>query len=100
MIFPIRVIAIAEDGQEQVHEIPSLQRTDLKPETLGLTLAEGKAILTEIQRLVVEQQITLGGGTAEVFRLPTATAEQGVSRSRDAHGLRQSHDSQPAFSSL
>jgi hypothetical protein len=58
MIFQIRVIAIAEDGQEQVHEIPSLQRTDLKPETLGLTLAEGKAILTEIQRLVVEQQIT------------------------------------------
>jgi hypothetical protein len=58
MIFPIRVIAIAEDGQEQVHEIPPLQRSDLKPETLGLTLAEGKAILTQIQRVVVEHQIT------------------------------------------
>jgi hypothetical protein len=43
-------------GQEQVHEITSLQRTELKPETLGLSLAEGKAILREIQRIVVEQQ--------------------------------------------
>jgi hypothetical protein len=56
MTFQIRVIAIADNGQEQVHEIPSLQRTELKPETLGLTLAEGKSILREIQRVVVEQQ--------------------------------------------
>lgn len=56
MIFQIRVIAIADNGQEQVHEIPCLQRTELKPETLGLTLAEGKSILREIQRVVVEQQ--------------------------------------------
>jgi hypothetical protein len=56
MIFQIRVIAIADNGPEQVHEIPALQRTELQPETLGLTLAEGKAILREIQRVVVEQQ--------------------------------------------
>jgi hypothetical protein len=56
MTFHIHVIAIADNGSEQVHEIPCLQRTELKPETLGLTLAEGKAILGEIQRVVVEQQ--------------------------------------------
>jgi hypothetical protein len=56
MTFQIRVIAIADNGSEQVHEMPCLQRTELKPETLGLTLAEGKTILGEIQRVVVEQQ--------------------------------------------
>jgi hypothetical protein len=57
MIFQIRIVTIGEDGQEQIHEIPYLQRTELKPETLGLTLAEGKAILREIQRVVAKQQI-------------------------------------------
>jgi hypothetical protein len=57
MIFQIRIVTIGEDGQEQIHEIPYLQRTELKPETLGLTLAEGKAILQEIQRVVAKQQI-------------------------------------------
>ena len=56
MTFQIRVVTIADNGQEQAHEITSVQRTELKPETLGLTLAEGKAILGEIQRVVVEQQ--------------------------------------------
>ena len=54
MTFPIRVVAIADDGQEPVHGITSLQRTELKMETLGLTLAEGKAIHSAIQRVVVE----------------------------------------------
>ena len=54
MTFPIRVVAIADDGQEPVHGITSLQRTELQMETVGLTLAEGKAILSAIQRVVVE----------------------------------------------
>ena len=56
MTFQIRVVAIADNGPGQVHDIMSLQRTELKMETLGLTLAEGKSILSEIQRLVVEAQ--------------------------------------------
>lgn len=56
MTFQIRVVAIADNGPGQVHDILSLQRTELKMETLGLTLAEGKSILSEIQRLVVEAQ--------------------------------------------
>ena len=55
--FQIRVVTMADDGQQQVHEIMSLERTELKPETLGLTLAEGKAILREIQRVVVEHRL-------------------------------------------
>src|SRR6516165_7932865 len=57
MTFPIRVVAIADNGQEQVHDIRSLQRMELKMETLGLTLAEGKAILSAIQRVIVEQRL-------------------------------------------
>ena len=57
MNLQIRIVAIADNGQQQVYEIASLQRTELKMETLGLTLAEGKTILCEIQRVVVERQV-------------------------------------------
>ena len=57
MNLQIRLVAIADNGPEQVHEIASLQRTELKLETLGLTLAEGKTILREIQRVLVERQV-------------------------------------------
>jgi hypothetical protein len=57
MNLQIRIVVIADNGQQQVYEVASLQRTDLKMETLGLTLAEGKTILREIQRVVVERQV-------------------------------------------
>ena len=57
MNLQIRLVAIADNGPEQVHEIASLQRTELQLETLGLTLAEGKTILREIQRVLVERQV-------------------------------------------
>ena len=57
MNLQIRIVAIADNGQQQVYEIASLHRTELKMETLGLTLAEGKTILCEIQRVVVERQV-------------------------------------------
>jgi hypothetical protein len=56
MIYKIQVITIAEDGRKEIREITSIQRTDLKPATLGLTLAEGKTILKDIQQIVIEQQ--------------------------------------------
>jgi hypothetical protein len=49
--YKIRVVAIADNGQEQVHDLPCLQRTDLTPETIGLSLAESKAILRDIQQI-------------------------------------------------
>ena len=57
MNLQIRLVAIADNGQEQVHEIASPQRTELKLETLGMTLTEGQTILREIQRVVVERQV-------------------------------------------
>ena len=57
MICRIQVVTIGEDGHEKRREIRFIQRTDLKPETLGLTLAEGKMILKDLQQIVVECQV-------------------------------------------
>ena len=58
MKFKIQVVAISDDGREQTREIASLERDDLQPETLGLTLAESKAILKDLQEIVVHRQAT------------------------------------------
>jgi hypothetical protein len=58
MIYKIQVVTIGEDGREETREITSIQRTDVKPETLGLTLAEGKMILRDLQQIVVESQVS------------------------------------------
>jgi hypothetical protein len=60
VICRIQVVAIAEDGSQEIRDIGSIERQDLKPETLGLTLAEGKTILKDIQQIVVQQQISTG----------------------------------------
>ena len=56
MILKLQVVVIGEDGHQETCEIASVERRDLKPETLGLTLAEGKAILKGIQQIVIERQ--------------------------------------------
>jgi hypothetical protein len=55
--FRIQVIVLTEDVEKEVREITSLTRGELTPETLGLNLAEGKAILKEIQLIVIAQQV-------------------------------------------
>lgn len=56
--FKIQVIAITDDGQKEVCEITSLTRGELTLETVGLSLAEGKAILKDIQQIVIERQVS------------------------------------------
>jgi hypothetical protein len=57
----IRIQVVIEHDDETsetiVEEIGCLQRGDPRPETLGLTLEEGKALLGNIQRQMVKQQI-------------------------------------------
>jgi hypothetical protein len=60
VICRIQVVVIAEDGSQDIRDIQSIGRKELKPETLGLTLAEGKAILKDIQQIVVQEQISSG----------------------------------------
>jgi len=60
VILKLQVVVVTEDGHEETCEITSVERTDLKPETLGLTLAEGKAILKSVQRILIQRQAASG----------------------------------------
>lgn len=57
MQIKVQVVTINDDGQETVCEVASLERDELTPTTLGLSLAEGKGILKEVQEVVAEWQI-------------------------------------------
>ena len=58
MKFRIQIAIESEKGEpERVHEVARLERGTLKAEELGLTLAEAKSILGEIQQAMVEQQV-------------------------------------------
>ena len=50
----VQVVTITDDGQETMRELASIERDDLTPETLGLSLAEGKAILQSLQEVIAE----------------------------------------------
>jgi hypothetical protein len=54
----IQVLITDDDGTElQPIEVLTLERTELTPETVGLTLADGKLILNGIQEAVVQAQV-------------------------------------------
>jgi hypothetical protein len=53
----IQVIIESDNGTpELVQDVAHLEREELQPETLGLTLAEGKPLLEGVQRTLVTQQ--------------------------------------------
>src|ERR1700692_941700 len=58
MICKIQVVTIGDAGLEETRGTAAIQRTEVKPETLGLTLAEGKMILKDLQQVVVESQVS------------------------------------------
>ena len=54
----IQMVIEAEEGEpEQVEEIARLERGSLRPEELGLTLAEAKGLLHGMQQAMVTEQI-------------------------------------------
>jgi hypothetical protein len=58
MKYAIQVVITTDEGQTETQDIASIEREDLTPTTLGLTLAEGKTILKALQAVVVRQQLT------------------------------------------
>jgi hypothetical protein len=57
MKITIQITVESNDGQLNVaQEVAHLDRGTLRPETLGLTLAEARSILAGIEQTVVEQQ--------------------------------------------
>jgi hypothetical protein len=57
MQFRIQVVVVADDGTEQLQEIADLTRTDARIETIGLTLAENKALSCRLQQIMVVRQV-------------------------------------------
>jgi hypothetical protein len=57
MKYAIQVVITSDEGQTETREIACVEREDLTPTTLGLTLAEGKAMLKALQEIVVAQQM-------------------------------------------
>src|SRR5712691_12273160 len=53
----VQVVTRSNDGEESLREVACVERTDLTPTTLGLSLAEGKTILQTLQEVVVEWQM-------------------------------------------
>ena len=56
MNFRIELISVRDDGTEERREVMTVTKKQLVMETLGLTLAEGKALLSGVQARVVEEQ--------------------------------------------
>jgi hypothetical protein len=56
MKFKVEVICVNDEGAEQRRDVMQTERRELAMETLGLSVAEGKAILREVQNFVASQQ--------------------------------------------
>jgi hypothetical protein len=54
MKYAIQVVITTDEGQTETRDIACLEREDLTPIPLGLTLAEGKALLKALQEVVVQ----------------------------------------------
>src|ERR1700704_2503702 len=65
MRWTVTLVAEVEPGQRIEHEIVAVDRDDrITPATLGLSIAEGKAMLAAIQARVVVDQVTRHGTVA------------------------------------
>ena len=92
----IRLVSIADAGSESAEDLLVLTKQHQRLEQLGLTLAEGKQLLREVQGRVVQQQVMafLAAQTA----CPTCgrgTRHQGSHDARPAHAVRQAQLGQP-----
>ncbi len=53
----VQVVTTTDDGQESIRELACIERDDLTAESLGLSVAESKALLQSLQEVVVEWQM-------------------------------------------
>lgn len=67
MSIRVEVICLAADGTEQRQSVLAIERQELAMETLGLTLAEGKSLLQEVQNFVVAHQVRFSRKVFQVW---------------------------------
>ena len=53
----VQVVTLTDDGQESIRELACIEREELTAESLGLSVAESKALLQSLQEVVVEWQM-------------------------------------------
>src|SRR6266849_3631902 len=53
----VQVVTLRDDGEESLHEVACVERDELTPASLGLSIADSKAILQGMQEVVVEWQM-------------------------------------------
>ena len=53
----VQVVTLRDDGEESLQEVACVERDELTPASLGLSIADSKAILQGIQEVVVEWQM-------------------------------------------
>jgi hypothetical protein len=58
MKLQVQVVAIADDGTQHRETVAEVVRTETTLETLGLTLAESKHLLQELQAVMIDQQVS------------------------------------------
>jgi hypothetical protein len=54
----IEVVCVSADGSEQRRQMLGIERQELAMETLGMSLAESKALLAGVQNFMVAQQVS------------------------------------------
>jgi hypothetical protein len=57
MKFKVQVVTTRENGEESIRELACIEREDLMAESLGLSVADSKALLQSLQEVVVEWQM-------------------------------------------
>ncbi len=80
MKFRVQVVCVADDGAEQMQPVLEFERQALAMETLGMSLAEGKALLKGVQEFVAERQ------TVEFLQRAQACQRCGQQRSIKGNG--------------
>ena len=64
----IQVVVHDPAGGHVIHDIAQIERAELSPETLGLSLADGKAITASIQRVIAAEQIAVWQAAQRICR--------------------------------
>ena len=59
MKFKVQVVTLRDDGEESLREVACVERDDLSAVSLGLSLADSKAIVQGMQEVVVAWQMNV-----------------------------------------
>ena len=99
--FKLQLVVDTDGEQVSVEDLVVLDKHHERPEHLGLTLAEAKALLLAVQRQVLTRQVAaFPGFTYALPGLRPTARHQGPQDHRLPHRVRQAGAGEPAAASL